>query len=357
MAGTTAAHSREAQDRVATLALSLFQIHGYPSPSNDRLASIVSQTLGSLSPEQMRRPESITPASLTQLDQLVKGSVEAGKPFNLFSAEAARQAQQAGAPSSWANLGGGHEPTHGAFQRLAALRDREAGRDSGSSGGSDSRSSSSARYDGLIKDWGSAQGLAVSRNYAASNDMGWAMKDPDLMRMGKPALQALKESGLKGDGYQALRSPKSLGFDNPTIVKGADYMKRNKLDYDDAAKAAAAVHNHKSMTPEEKGQWKGAVGGALRADPGEAEQKAKQHLHDTGSSLKEKHPEMKPEVDKALEKFKADMGAGLKAKMERKAAESKPADPSPSSPSSPPDQQAAQKRKSAALANTLAMLK
>ncbi len=91
--------------------------------------------------------------------------------------------------------------------------------------------------------------------------MSWATKEPDLMRMGKPALQALHETHLKEDGYKALRDPAGMRFDNRTIVHGTGFMKRNKLDYNEAGKAADDVYRHQAMTTEEKKRWKAPLTG------------------------------------------------------------------------------------------------
>lgn len=304
-----------AEHRFATLALSLSQIRGLKL-GGDRLGQIVQNAMASASPEELRSPHGITTAALGRLDGLLTSAMASG-PTNIHSAEAARLAQM-GAHGAAAILG------HKGYAELQRAN-REA---RGESGSGNKERSSSASYDGMggtgsSVNWSSSAGQAMTRSYAVSNNMSWATTQPDLMRMGKPALQALNEVHLKGDGYHALRDTSGMGLDNNTIVGAAGYMKRNNLNYNDAAKASNKLYKDPTFSAEEHGEVKAIMKQSAKVKT-EADNKALQER--TGKArtrFKAAHPDKAEQIDDWAKKMGATKEEALEDKVKLATEEAK----------------------------------
>lgn len=251
------------------------------------------------------------------VDTAIARTTEADRPRNAFGAEAARTAQASGTghPHGWP--GDGAAP--GRYGLLLGGRGgRDAPGESGGEGGSGStaRSSAGSAISGSGSEpvgaafWGTAKGMLMTRAYANDNGMDWA--PPDLMKMGRPALQALKESGLKGDGFKALRDPSGLRLDNATIVAGAaGYMKRNGVNHNEAAKSSAAV-DRLAMPADMRERHRAAVEGIHTSTP-ENEGQRQEDLRKSGDEIVQHNPAHKAAVERERRTYKAEKDTAPKA--------------------------------------------
>lgn len=194
MASAVADHStKQAQDQIMTLALSRFAFHGYAAPGSDALGNIVQAALASVGPDELRRPETIGPAALGKIDQLVMGSVEAGRPRNAYSAEAARAELAAGNGHARHGLGSGLADGRPG----SSARYRDLGGDDGRKGGSSAE----------------AAGVTVPaefmRSYAGAG-------------LGRGTVQTFAEIGLQRGVYDAYRQE---GFSRQDIADAASTTK------------------------------------------------------------------------------------------------------------------------------------
>ena len=243
---------------------------------------------------------------------------DADRPRNLYGADAARAAQASGAGQhAWHGEGTGQGRYGPLLGGGRSGRDPGADSEGSAPGGSASRGSGGNPNSGTGSEpagsafWGgTAKGMLLTRGYANDNDMGWA--PTDLMRMGRPALQALKESGLKGDGYKALHDPSGLRLDNGTIVAGAaGYMKRNGINHNEAAKSSAAVDRLK-MPADMRERHRVAVEGIHTATP-ENEGQRKEDLKKSGDEIVQHDPAHKAAVERERRGYKVDQDNALKA--------------------------------------------
>lgn len=274
--------------------------------------------------DQVRASHSVSELAGSGGMSMVVGAVEtflarnseADRPRNLYAADAARAAQASGAGQhAWHGEGTG-QGRYGLLLGGRGGRDPGADSEGSAPGGSASRGSGGNPNSGTGSEpagsafWGTAKGMLLTRGYANNNDMGWA--PTDLMRMGRPALQALKESGLKGDGYKALHDPSGLRLDNGTIVAGAaGYMKRNGVNHNEAAKSSAAVDRLK-MPADMRERHRVAVKGIHTATP-ENEGQRKEDLKKSGDEIVQHDPAHKAAVERERCGYKVDQGNVPKA--------------------------------------------
>ena len=252
------------------------------------------------------------PMVVSAVETFLARHQEADRPRNLYGAEAAQAGQALGGADG---LRGGGVGGLDLGRAASSARYREvSGDESGGSGsgGSNAASRGTGSEPAGAAFWGTAKGMLITRAYANDNAMGWA--PTDLMKMGRPALQALKESGLKGDGYKALRQPSGLNFDNDTIVHGAGFMKRNHLNYDEAGKAAGKLYQHPSLKDADRKEVKGATEQAAKANNKAEDEAAKARIGRAQTRIRKDCPEAAKEVDDWAKKYGADKGAGLDAK-------------------------------------------
>lgn len=241
------------------------------------------------------------------VDTFLARQFEADRPRNLYGAEAARAAQ-AGEGSLRSGMGVIDAIRAGSSARYRELAG-DASKSDGAGSGSPSVTGSGGEPAGAAF-WGTAKGMLLTRAYANDNHMGWA--PPDLMQMGRPALQALKESGLKGDGYKALRDPSGLRLDNRTIVAGAQgYMRRNGVDHNEAARSSAAV-DRLPMPTDLRERHRAAVEGIHTATP-ENEKERQEALRKSGDEIVQHDPARKAAVDRERKGYKVDKDAAPKA--------------------------------------------
>ncbi len=102
-------------------------------------------------------------------------------------------------------------PDAGNFARLA-------GRDAAASG---------ARYDGMGPQ-GFTQTQIQARDLAIKSGLSWAANNPDLLRLGPSAIQALADVHLQKESYERF---KQGGLTDKGIVHGARWAKRNGIDF------------------------------------------------------------------------------------------------------------------------------
>jgi hypothetical protein len=99
--------------------------------------------------------------------------------------------------------------------------------DRAGSGGEGKRSSAS--YDDMAAhDWGSPAGLAKMRGYAMEAGIPWAASNPELLRLGPSAVQALADVHFRQESYRRLTHEAS--FEAKDVVTLAKFAKRHKLD-------------------------------------------------------------------------------------------------------------------------------
>jgi hypothetical protein len=169
--------------------------------------------------------------------------------------------------------------------------------------------SSSARYDGM-----NASGLTLiqmqARDFALKHGLEWATHNPDLLRLGPSAMQALADVQLRQDSFERF---KNVGFSEKTIVAGARYAKRNKVDYNDASKKIEETD--KELSPEGRVTHRKAIEELFKCKPGEEEPAKKKFNETMENGLRHESPRAHEKIrdeQKALHTQKAKEHAAAK---------------------------------------------
>ena len=161
---------------------------------------------------------------------------------------------------------------------------RLADRDSGGPG-------SGARFDSMNAT-GLTQIQVQARDFALTHGLEWATHNPDLLRLGPGAMQALADVHLREDSFKRF---KDVGFSEKTIVNGARYAKRNHVDYNDASKAVEETQN--KLTPPEQDVHRKATERLFNCKPEEQESATKEY-NEKMDGLKTSHPEAKDSIER-----------------------------------------------------------
>jgi hypothetical protein len=167
---------------------------------------------------------------------------------------------------------------------------------------------SGARYDGMNAS-GFTQIQLQARDFALSHGLEWATHNPDLLRLGPSAMQALADVQLRQDSFQRF---KNAGLSNKTIVAGARYAKRNKIDYNEASKKIEETD--RELSPEGRVTHRKAIEELFNCKPGEEEPAKKKFNKSMDEGLKHESP-------KAHEKIRDEQKALHAQKAKEQAAE------------------------------------
>jgi hypothetical protein len=265
------------------------------------LNGAVSHILQSLTPDE-RRSIAQGNAIPPRIEAMVTAEAEAAKA-TAAQAEAA-QHNASGAPLSAA--------------AMAAL-----GLTGGFAGGGQGRSDSggsSARYDtvaaGTNGDWSGSAGQAYMRQFAIDKGVGWAANNPDLLRLGPSAIQAIADVNLRPESYHKLQD--NAGFSAGDVVKFAKFAKKKKIDANAASDAIGEVGE--GLNREEK---KKLHDGVMPYIGKPEDRKAHQRANDAFEKVRKDHPEKGDAVDRAKEKLQLKVEQTAKAEANARAEDHK----------------------------------
>jgi hypothetical protein len=169
--------------------------------------------------------------------------------------------------------------------------------------GSDAASGdrSSARYDGLgsSSDWNSPAGQAQMRELAIKSGLGWAANNPDLLRLGPSAIQALADVHLQKESYERF---KKGGLSEKGIVGGARWSKRTGTDYNEFSKTHEATQQALPAADQQAHsqaveQYFKAVGSEKPPTPAE-EEAAKDTFNKSMEPIKQRNPEAVQKIER-----------------------------------------------------------
>jgi hypothetical protein len=247
---TRATHT-ESEDTVRNLKASesvvaAFQAVGIPSPAPD-LAQIITTYVTSKTQDiPFKQMSNMTPGSgqlgtsAAEGVTLLLGSLT---PMQREAMKAGVNPLDPGAVLKFAD----------ALQRLAASGQAAAARAGGNADGG----TSGARFDSMDAavakgDWGSPAGLRYMSNYATEHGLPWAANNPELLKLGPAAIQAIADVHLTKHSYDRLTGEAEFKPKHVAIL--ARYAKKKHKDANDLSDAIAdAVHGMEpGTTPEAK---------------------------------------------------------------------------------------------------------
>jgi hypothetical protein len=217
----------ESEDQVRNLKASqsveaAFQAAGIPSPPGDIAAIITNHVKSEIQTLPLSQVANMSPGS----GPLGTSAIAAVNQFVSSLTPSQREAVKAGVnpmdASAMMKLGGLFKSDANNFGRLA---------------GRDGVEGSSARFDG-IGTQGFTQTQLQARDLATKLGLGWATNNPDLLRLGPSAIQALADVHLQKESYERF---KNGGLSDKAIVGGARWAKRTGTDYNEASKTYEAV--------------------------------------------------------------------------------------------------------------------
>jgi hypothetical protein len=259
-----------------------FHAEGFPSPPGDIAAIITAHVKSSTRDIPLNKIANMTPGS----GPLGTSAAAGVNMFMNSLTPAQREAIKAGVnpldATAMMKLGGLFKSDAGNFGRLS---------------GRDATDGSGARFDGLALH-GLTQNQVQARDLAAKLGLGWATNNPDLLRLGPSAIQALADVHLRQDSYERF---KNGGLSAKTIVAGARYAKKHDIDYNEASKAYEDVH--KSVSPSDQKVHSDAVtkfnesAGQPNAKPAD-EETAKKEFNNSMEKLKERNPAAREKIER-----------------------------------------------------------
>ena len=254
-----------------------FSSVGMPSPPNDIAAIIVNHVKGmtrTLPFDQISNMSPGTGALNAAATAAVNQFVGMLNPTQL---KAAQQGKNELSPREMLVL-------RGALDRILST----GSKDNASEGG---EVSSYARHQAEVQ----AQAYAL----AGKLGLGWARENPDLLRLGPAAIQALADVHLKQDSYQRF---KDGGLTAKTIVDGARYAKHDGVDMNEASKAYRDVQS--GLSPDDQKlhnraltQFYGVTGKPDGCKPDE-ETAAKKTFNRSLDDLKIRNPAAKSRIER-----------------------------------------------------------
>jgi hypothetical protein len=261
-----------------------FQAAGIPSPPGDVAAIITNQVRSAIQGLSLHQVANMSPGS----GELATSAAAAVNQFVSSLTPSQREAVKAGVnpldAAGMMKLGNGLRSDAGNFGRLSA-RD-----------GTDS----SARYEGMGTT-GLNQMQMQARDIAIKSGLSWAANNPDLLRLGPSAIQALADVHLREDSYKRFKN--DVGLDDKAIVNTARYAKRHNIDANQLSEDAAEVN--KGLTPTERDEHRRALSNCVKPDQTpQQEQGSKQKFNDTMDRFKEHHPQMRDKIEHEQETLK-----------------------------------------------------
>lgn len=165
------------------------------------------------------------------------------------------------------------------------------------SGGSDTRRS----YGGLPGEWTTAklQGLAEKLG------VGWAANNPELLRLGQAAIQALADVHLKQENYQRLIG--EFGLTSKETVETAKHAKKAGVDLNATTEQAAEVRHQ--LPADQQKTFTDSIRGFM---PHIGEQKAQEKFNGEMESIKRKSPATAPQIEELQKTLKSRAETELK---------------------------------------------
>jgi hypothetical protein len=197
-----------------------------------------------------------------------------------------------------------------AYKRMMGMRGGGADKD-----GDSARSSSSGNRFAEID-----KALIQARDVALAHNMPWVANNPELLRLGPAAVQALADVHLKQESYQRF---KDGGLSPTTIVAGAKWAKRTGKDINEASEAFS--HTQSQLTPEQQKFNSQAVAeyfkSVAKASPGQAGQPAVEAAGKVFNGKMDRLKKENPNAVPAVENQQKALGTQLKKehKAEKKA--------------------------------------
>jgi hypothetical protein len=169
-------------------------------------------------------------------------------------------------------------------------------------GGSEARRS----YSELPGEWTTAklQGLAEKLG------VGWAANNPELLRLGPAAIQALADVHLKQENYQRLTG--EFGLTSKETVETAKYAKKAGVDLNAATEQAAEVRHQ--LPADQQKTFTDSIRGFM---PHIGEQKAQEKFNGEMESIKRKSPATAPQIEKLQKTLKSRAETELKTSNEK----------------------------------------
>lgn len=272
----------ESEDAIRNLKASqsveaAFQAAGIASPPGDVAAIITNQVRSAIQGLSIQHVANMSPGS----GELATSAAVAVNQFMSSLTPSQREAVKAGVnpldAAAMLKLNGGLKMDAGNFAGLA-------GRDS------------SARFDGMGAQ-GYTQTQIQARDLAIKSGLTWAVNNPDLLRLGPAAIQALADVHLRQDSYERF---KNGGLSAKAIVAGARYAKKNHIDYNEASKAHEEAQQ--SLPAADRKVHSDAVtkfnesAGQPNAKPAD-EETAKKEFNESMDKLKDRNPSAKQKIE------------------------------------------------------------
>lgn len=186
----------------------------------------------------------------------------------------------------------------------------------------DGPSGSSARYDkvGSISDYSSPAGQAYMRDYAHSKGVGWAGSNPDLLRLGPSAIDALAQANFKKETFVQLKAAGYVGRDAVAIARFA-----NETGRDANAIGSDAARVTGALPQTEAEAHRRAVRRLMDAPNAAEREEAGRALDDMHKGLSQSRPGMRENIDRLQRSLGRKITDELQTGAER-AAESTKAD-------------------------------
>jgi hypothetical protein len=278
----------ESDDQVRNLKASqsveaAFQAAGIPSPPGDIAAIITNHVKSEIQNLPLNQVANMSPGS----GPLGTSAIAAVNQFVSSLTPSQREAVKAGVnpldAAAMMKLSGLFKPDAGNFARLS---------------GRDGTDGSGARFDGLALH-GLTQTQVQARDLAAKLGMGWATNNPDLLRLGPSAIQALADVHLQKESYQRF---KNGGLSDKAIVGGARWAERTSTDYNETSRAfdatqqalPAADQKAHSQAVE---QYFQVVGAGKTPTPAE-EAAAKDTFNKAMEPIKQRNPQATEQIER-----------------------------------------------------------
>jgi hypothetical protein len=286
----------ESEDQVRNLKASqsveaAFQAAGIPSPPADIAAIITNHVKSEIQTLPLSQVANMSPGS----GVLGTSAIAAVNQFVSSLTPSQREAVKAGVNPLDA---AGMMKLGGLFKSDANNFGRMSGRDGTDSG---------ARFDGMGTQ-GFTQTQLQARDLATKLGMGWATNNPDLLRLGPSAIQALADVHLQKESYQRF---KDGGLSDKGIVGGARWAKRTGTDYNETSKAFDATQQALPAADQKAHsqaleQYFRATGSEKPPTPAE-EEAAKDRFNKAMEPIKQRNPHCAPQIEREQEVLKTQL--------------------------------------------------
>ena len=159
---------------------------------------------------------------------------------------------------------------------------------------------SGARYDGMAAangDWGSPAGQAFMRQLAIDKGIGWAANNPDLLRLGPTAIQALADVKLSQQSYEHLT--KKFELTPRETVQSAVEAKKRGVDLNGVAETADKIDQR--LPPEQQPEFRR---GQREFFPKMNDPGAQRTFNGRIDRWKQKNPHLAPEMEQLRKDLK-----------------------------------------------------